>query len=86
MVRLQMHLEGKCKITDSSIYTIADKTWLTAYRVLYTLKFSLPLNLEQLDFEDQRGISWNLGRRATGAISQVRWDDKLPLLSDTHPQ
>ena len=51
---------------------------------IHTLQFSLSLNLEQLDLEDQRGISWDLGRGATGAISQVRWDDQLPLLSNAH--
>ena len=51
-----------------------------------SLQFSFSLNLEQLDLKDQCGISWDLGRGATSSISEVRWDDQLPLLTHTHSQ
>ena len=52
---------------------------------LEKLKLVLPLNLDQLDLEDQDRVSGNLRRRSGHAVAKVRGNDQLPLLAFAHP-
>lgn len=49
------------------------------------LKFSVPLDLHQFDFEDQNGILRNFSHRAV-AVTEFWWDLKFSDLSNTHPE
>lgn len=49
-------------------------------------ELSLPLDAQQLHFEDERGSSGDLRRSSTVSVAQLSGDDQLPLLALTHAQ
>ncbi len=49
-------------------------------------EFASPLQLDELNLKDEGGFSRDLGGSSGGAITKVKGDHQLALLSFTHPE
>jgi hypothetical protein len=52
----------------------------------WSSQFILAFNIGQLNFENQNGISGNLGGCSRCSIAQFWWDHQLPFFTNAHSE